>query len=246
MPPVSTLPGMHNGEQHASIRPRRTRRAALALVATAALTACTPDAGTSDAGTPAAGPGVAPTTAAARHFGPDRYGAITITMTESQVLATGELQSAPVSTVLGKKVHTFVGGPTPDPSRMAADEQIEKDVAEAEKPDSRFGAAEGAQAYAASAQRIADRLEAYLGAGGAQFIDGALVSLAAPQQATTPAGIRRGSTVAELTAAYGAKGLAKRSETSYELPVAGHPGWAMLFELEGDTVRFMSLNRATK
>lgn len=47
--------------------------------------------------------------------------------------------------------------------------------------------------------------------------------------------------MAELTAAYGDKGLTKRDETGYQLPVAGRPGWRMLFEVDGDQVRYLSL-----
>jgi hypothetical protein len=31
------------------------------------------------------------------------------------------------------------------------------------------------------------------------------------------------------------------TETAFVLPLAGHSGWIILFELEGDTVKFMSL-----
>jgi hypothetical protein len=83
---------------------------------------------------------------------------------------------------------------------------------------------------------------AYLTAGGATFQGGKLVSVAAPKEAATEAGIKRGSSVAELKAAYGSKGLKRSSKTAYELP-AGEPGWTILFELGGDKVKYMSLGK---
>jgi hypothetical protein len=94
------------------------------------------------------------------------------------------------------------------------------------------------------AQRIVERLEAYLDAGGASFRDGKLSSIAAPKGAVTQAGIKRGSPVAELKAAYAGKGLKSTSKTAYELPVEGHAGWTILFELKGDTVQYMSIGKA--
>lgn len=46
------------------------------------------------------------------------------------------------------------------------------------------------------------------------------------------------------SSAYGGKGLEKTSDTAYELPVDGHAGWRMLFELDGDTVKYMSVGRS--
>jgi hypothetical protein len=150
------------------------------------------------------------------------------------------LQTAPVATVLGKHVYSFVGGPKPDPKRMAADAKIEK--ADQGSDKSAQGYANDAKAYADSAQRIADRLVAYLTAGGAEFVKGKVDSIAAPKGATTAEGIKRGSTVAELTAAYGSQGLKKSSKATYELSVPGHAGWSYLFEVDGGpTVLYMSL-----
>jgi hypothetical protein len=213
----------------------------LALTVAGSLAACTTE--KLDSGG-AAVPAASPSSAAVNYFGPDGYGKLTIDMTEKEALATGDLQSAPVSTVLGKKVYSFVDGPKPDPKRMAADEKIEKAVKKAESNTSTSAAdsAKAAQAYADSTQRILDRLVAYLTAGGATFQGGKLVSIAAPKGAATEAGIKRGSTVAELKAAYGSKGLKSSSKTTYELP-AGQPGWTLLFELGGDKVKYMSLGK---
>ena len=63
--------------------------------------------------------------------------------------------------------------------------------------------------------------------------------------AATEAGIKRGSTVAELKAAYEGKGLKNSSKTAYELPVTSAPGWTILFELKGDTVQYMSIGKAS-
>ncbi len=121
---------------------------------------------------------------------------------------------------------------------MAADEELEKAVEEADRNPgtSAQEAADDAQTYADSTVRIADRLIAFLDAGGAAFRDGSLEVVAAPKDATTAEGIKRGSTLAELQAAYGSKGLTKSSDTAYTLAAAGHEGWTLLFELEGDTI----------
>jgi hypothetical protein len=60
----------------------------------------------------------------------------------------------------------------------------------------------------------------------------------------TEAGVKRGSSLAELTAAYEGKGLKSEGETASVLPVTGHPGWIILFEIEGGTVKYMSLGRS--
>jgi len=236
---------MHNGDLHRFNLRRRVLVGAFALAVAGSLAACTPtdDAGERTGDAPAAAGGSTP---AAKYFGPDSFGTLAVTMTEEEALATGELQTEPVSTVLGKNVYSFVGGPEPDPKQMAADEKTEKAVEKAEKSTdtSAAGSAKAAKAYADSAQRIVERLEAYLGAGGAAFIGGKLVSIAAPEGAATEAGIKRGSSVAELKAAYEGAGLKASSKTAYELPVTGTPGWTMLFELKGDTVQYMSIGKA--
>lgn len=237
---------MHNGDIDRLSWRRRVVAGVLAVGVAGALAACTPaaeQAGDAPAAGAASGSAAAP---AAKYFGPDTFGKLSITMTEKEALATGELQAAPVSTVLGKHVYSFVGGPKPDPKQMAADEKTEKAVAKADKgtDKSAEGAAKAAKAYADSAQRIVERLEAYLGAGGAAFRNGALDSIAAPKDAATEAGIKRGSTLTELKAAYDGKGLKSSSKTAYELPVAGHAGWTLLFELKGDKVQYMSIGKA--
>jgi hypothetical protein len=234
---------MHNGDIDRYTWRRRVVVGALALAVAGTLAACETAAGEQTGDAPA---GAAASAPAAKHFGPASFGKLAITMTEQEALATGELQTEPVATVLGKNVYSFVGGPKPDPKRMAADEKIEKAVEKAEKSTdtSAAGSAKAARAYADSTQRIVERLEAYLGAGGASFRDGKLDSIAAPKDAATEAGVKRGSTVAELKAAYGSKGLKTSSKTSYELPVEGHPDWSILFELKGDKVLYMSIGKA--
>jgi hypothetical protein len=234
MPP--NLPGMFNGEIHR----RRFVVGAIALTIGGTLAACTP-AETEESSTEAAATAAAPAPAT---FGPAGWGKITIGMTEKDALATGDLQTSPVSTVLGRTVYSYVDGPKPDAERMAADEKIEARVKEADEagPDrSAQEYADDAQAYADSTKRMADRLVAYLEAGGATFEKGALTSIAAPAGAVTEAGIKRGSTVAELKTAYEGKGLKEDSKTAYTLPIAGHDGWTILFELDGDTVKYMSM-----
>jgi hypothetical protein len=236
---------MYHGDNRRETHRFRTAAGALALVA-GLLVACTPDSdkGTENAGSPQAASSSA---AAAAHFGPDGFGKLKITMSESEALATGDLQPEPVSTVLGKNVYSFTGGPKPDPSRMAADDKIEKNVVKADEGgfgDSAQGDADAAEAYAKSAQRISERLIAYMEAGGASFTDGKLVSIAAPESAATDAGIKRGSKLADLKAAYQDKGLRELDENFYELPVEGHTGWSMRFEVEDGVVLYMSLGQA--
>ena len=233
---------MHNGDIDRYTWRRRVVVGALALAVAGTLAACETAAVEQTGDAPADAASSAP---AAKHFGPASFGKLAITMTEQEALATGELQTEPVATVLGKNVYSFVGGPKPDPKRMAADEKLEKAVEKAEKSTdtSAAGSAKAARAYADSTQRIVERLEAYLGAGGASFRDGKLDSIAAPEDAATEAGVKRGSTVAELKAAYAGKGLKNSSKTAYELPVDGHPGWSVLFELKGDKVLYMSIGK---
>lgn len=179
---------------------------------------------------------------AVKHFGPAGWGKLTPGMSEQEALASGDLQAAPISTVLGENVYSYVGGPKPDPKRMAADAAIEKRVAAADKLPKNASAAESAkaaQAYADSAQRIADRLIAYLNAGGAAFKNGAMISLAPPKEATTESGIKRGSTLAEVKAAYPA--LKNTSKNVYQMPVAGHDDWKMQFEFQSGKVLYMTL-----
>jgi len=230
---------MHNGENLNSNRRRRVVAAVFALTIAGTLTACTP---AQKSGTDAAE--TRPSTPAVKTFGPDGYGKLTIGITEKDALATGDLQNAPVSTVLGRKVYSFVDGPKPDAGRMAADEKIEKAVEKAKAGGSDKSAkelADDAQAYADSTKRLSERLTAFLSAGGAGFVEGELNTIAAPEGAATEAGIKRGSSEAELKAAYEGKGLKPEGKTAFVLPLAGHSGWIILFDMDGGTVRYMSL-----
>jgi len=152
----------------------KIRHTLVGMLAVAAgfLAACTPAEPAEPRST--AAPAAQTSVAAEKSFGPDGYGKLTIAMTEKEALATGELQDTPVSTVSGKNVYSLPGGPKPDPKRMKADEKIAAAAAKAEKSTdtSAAGHAKNAKAYADETQRITDRLEAYLDAGGAAFIDG--------------------------------------------------------------------------
>src|SRR5690349_685916 len=108
---------MHNGDIDRFGWRRRVVAGALAFGVAGASAACTTAAESGGAASPAG----ASSAAAAKYFGPDSFGKLTVTMTEKEALASGELQTAPVSTVLGKNVYSFVGGPKPDPKRMALD-----------------------------------------------------------------------------------------------------------------------------
>src|SRR3978361_205709 len=108
---------MGNGVMDLKSRRRRVLAGALALTVAGSLAACTTEQQVGRATT------VTETTKApaVKHFGPDTAGKLAIGMTEKEALATGELQTSPVSTVLGKNIYSFVDGPEPDPKRMAAD-----------------------------------------------------------------------------------------------------------------------------
>ena len=240
---VSRLPRMYNGDIDRSIWRRRLFAGALALTVAGSLAACktaSTEERTGDAPVAAASSAPAPAS-----FGPASFGKLTLTMSEKEALATGDLQTEPVATVLGKNVYSFVGGPKPDPKQMAKDEKLEKAVEEAEKSTdtSAAGSAKAAQAYADSTQRLVERLEAYLGAGGAAFRGGKLDSIAAPEDAATEAGIKRGSSLGEVKAAYGSK-LKASGKNAFEVPVEGQEGWTMLFELKSGKVQYMSIGKA--
>ncbi|WP_433789778.1 hypothetical protein [Actinoplanes sp. CA-252034] len=256
---------MRNGERNHTIG----RRGLLvgALAATAALAGCST--GTQDA----AAPGTSSAAATMQHFGSDGYGKLRITMTRSEALATGDLITSPVSTVGGDD-YSFVGGPAPDPSRMAADEKLENEVEKAAKAadaarakadeyrrthgrsaqesarsarlaaDSAAAAAKSIETMAASTERSGERLTAFLTAGGVSFTGERMTTIAAPPNATTAEGVSRGSSLDQLRAAYDSKGLKSTSEGRYEM-AAGQPGWTMTFDVEAGKVAYMML-RATE
>ncbi|MDI6105987.1 hypothetical protein QLQ12_46195 [Actinoplanes sp. NEAU-A12] len=260
---------MRHGERKDTIGRRGLLIGALAALAgTAALAGCS----TGPGDTPAAGASSA--AVRTQHFGPDGYGKLRITMTRSEALATGDLITSPVSTVGDGDDYSFVGGPAPDPGRMAADEKLEKDVEKAGKAadaarakadkyrrthgrsaeesatsarlaaDSASAAVKSIEAMAASTERMGERLTAFLTAGGVSFTGDLMTTIAAPPKATTAEGVSRGSSLEQLRAAYDSKGLKSTSEGRYELP-AGQPGWTMTFDVEAGKVAYMML-RATK
>ncbi|WP_051799552.1 hypothetical protein [Catenuloplanes japonicus] len=176
-------------------------------------------------------------------FGPDGFGHLTVDIAEEDALATGDLQPDPISTVQNRTVYSFTGGPAPDPAKMAEDLKLEDEVAKADNHTSTSAEANAnaAQLYADSARRTLERMNAFLDAGGAAFRRGSLDTLAAPKDAATAEGIKRGSKRADLLAAYENRGLARASDGSYRMP-AGR-GWTITFDMDGDTVKFMSLTK---
>ncbi|WP_212996486.1 hypothetical protein [Winogradskya consettensis] len=233
---------MFDGE--ISLKTTRACAAVAALAATAALAACNPGTDTPAVSSPPVSSPSA-SVAAPSYFGSDGYGKLTIGMSEKDALATGDLRTDPVSTVLDKNVYSFADGPEPDAKQMAFDEKIEKAVEAADKSTdtSAAGSAKAAKAYADSTQRLYDRLIAYLTDGGASFTKGKLVSIAADKDAETEAGIKRGSKVAELKTAYDGKGLTGNDKDGYELPITGHNGWRIRFEADKGTIKYMSLGK---
>ncbi|GAB7051118.1 hypothetical protein JCM9534A_62440 [Catenuloplanes indicus JCM 9534] len=238
-----TLRSMFNGDTLVSWR-RRATAGALSFAAAGLLAAgCTP---VGEPATAASGASGAPVAAPVFDgdplpFGPDGFGRITVGMKEEEALLTGDLQATPISTVLGRNVYSFVGGPEPDPSRMAADEELEAKVAKADDPAAANSKDNFAQLYADSTKRTLERMHAYLDAGGASFRGGYLDSIAAPKDAVTAEGIKRGSSRADLEAAYENLGLAKGGDGNYKMP-AGRE-WQLIFEMDRDKVKYMSLAR---
>jgi len=194
----------------------------------------------------------------ARVFGPQGFGKLSLGMTAESALASGELAAAPTSHLDGCTDYSFTGGPAPDPARMAAEDAAEKKAEEAKRvsdeknakadanpPGPNAGAkeyadsaallADGAQAIAASAEAYADvavkreaRDVAFGASGGASFGKSGLVSLAAPAGVKTPEGVGRESTLDQLKAAYGARGLVEEKGV-YRVPIAEKPGWGYRF-----------------
>jgi hypothetical protein len=208
-------------------------------------------------------------TPAAKVFGPQGFGKLSLGMTTEAALATGELAPAPTSQLDGCADYSFAGGPAPDPARMAAEAEAEKKAAEAKrvsaevnaKADEPLPANAGAKEYAESAARFADganaiaasaeaaeavtakrdaRTVAFGASGGASFGKSGLVSLAAPVGVKTAEGIGRESTMDELKAAYGTRGLAEENG-SFTLPVAEKPGWVYRFTAVGGKVASLVL-----
>lgn len=240
------------------------------VLALTLLAGCSPE---SDAAAPQAAPSnAAPSAAAPNAFGPEGFGKLTLTMTEQEALATGELGPSPVAVVTGCRDYSFKDGPAPDPGRMAADAKLEKRYQAAQKAadkanrkaDKKLRPNASAQEYADSAQdsadaaaasskalelnaasmrRAADRTAAFTQAGGASFGGGKLRVLVAPPPARTAAGIARGSTVEQLQSAY--QGLKETSAGRFEVPVADRPGWSFTFDVEkGKVAYFLLLNAA--
>lgn len=208
--------------------------------------------------------------AATNYFGPAGFGKLKPGMTKDEAVATGDLGASPVAVASGCDDYSFVDGPKPDPEKMAADAAVEKAYSDAVKAadeleakvgpfpgpdasadefaahaqrsaDSAAASSAVANAAAESTKRIADRIEAANASGGVSFGQGKLRLIGAPPAAKTAEGIGRGSTVAELKAAYESKGLTTKSEGRFELPVAEHAGWTLNFDVEKDKVIFLLL-----
>ncbi|MGW7535879.1 hypothetical protein [Amycolatopsis sp. NPDC054798] len=227
-------------------------RSAAALVAVAALAACSP------------GTAAAPPETSAAHvevFGAGGYRGIAPGMAKEAALATGKLANAPVSMLDGCTVLSWQGGPAPDQARMAAEAEAQRkaddlhsksDAADRDAKQSTGGSAadsakaaakdaEAAQLAADSAQAAADlavkreaRDKAFAAAGGASFGKNGLHELGAPPGAKTAESIGAGSSLADLHKAYDARGLKADPAGRFELPIAEKPGWHFVFTPAAD------------
>ncbi|WP_328701540.1 hypothetical protein [Amycolatopsis pittospori] len=236
------------------------RRAGAVLTAAAVLiggAACS-SGSTPDAGAPAA----------PEAFGPAGYRGLTLGMAKEAALAGGELATAPTSTLDGCTDFSYTGGPAPDPARLKAEADVEAkakdlnkkaDELEADpKPDPGSSAEESAksaeksakdaQLFADAAQASADlagkreeRDKAFVAAGGASFGKDGLRELAAPSDAKTAERIGAGSSLADLKAAYDAKGMKVGDNGRFQVPVDGKPDWVYEFTVNGDKVGSVSM-----
>src|SRR5688572_10803033 len=71
--------------------------------------------------------------AEATAFGPDGFGKLKIGMTKDEAIATGALGPSPVAVVTGCDDYSFLGGPLPEPARMALEAAAEKQYEAAKK-----------------------------------------------------------------------------------------------------------------
>ncbi|MFJ3791952.1 hypothetical protein [Kitasatospora sp. NPDC090091] len=102
----------------------RSRRSAAAVLAVALVAggaaACGPD----GAGATAAASASATATPAPEPFGTGGYRGLKLGMTKDEALATGALETAPVSLLNGCTDYAYKGGPAPDQVRMAAEDAL--------------------------------------------------------------------------------------------------------------------------
>jgi hypothetical protein len=246
----------------------RTRSRAVIMLSVAGLTgilaACnTAQQTASTVGTTTTAPSTTTTTTtpAETYFTATGYGELQPGTTEAEAVASREIGAAPVD-VIGCREYAYPDGPQPDPAQMAADAKLEaqylKATAEVDTwsekhPPERSGArqnAEGAQKAAdaaglaaKSAQRMVERLQVFLGSGGASFGHGRLRSLVAPPGAHTAEGIGRGSTEQDLRAAY--PSLTDDGEGRWSMPSPGNPGWTFAVDVESGKVKQLLLSTDT-
>ncbi|GAA3987281.1 hypothetical protein GCM10022247_01990 [Allokutzneria multivorans] len=210
--------------------------------------------------------------AEATAFGPDRFGKLKIGMTKDEAIATGALGPGPVAVVTGCEDYSFVGGPLPEPARMALEAAAEKsyDAAKKENDDIRVKLDEhrakggkSAEDYAVSADLFAKSAEALKKMsvasaessarssfrirrsnefGGVSFGGGKLRLISAPPFAKTEEGVGRGTSVADLKKAYEGRGMVE-DRGRYSVAVEGKPEWKLAFDVEdGKVASFLMLS----
>ncbi|WP_199745806.1 hypothetical protein [Amycolatopsis sp. WAC 04182] len=206
--------------------------------------------------------------AAPEAFGPAGYRGLALGMAKDAALAGGKLATAPTSTLDGCADFSYTGGPAPDSARMKAETDAETKAKELNKkadelqadPEPKPGAsaeesakaaeksaadtrlfADAAQASADLAGKREERDKAFVAAGGASFGKDGLRELAAPSDAKTAEGIGAGSSLAELKAAYDAKGLKAGDNGRFQVPVDGRPDRVYEFTVNGEKVGSVSM-----
>ncbi|SDM26023.1 hypothetical protein [Allokutzneria albata] len=209
--------------------------------------------------------------AEATDFGPDGFGKLKIGMTKDEAIATGALGPSPVAVVTGCDDYSFLGGPLPEPARMALEAAAEKQYEAAKKENDEIRAqldahrGQSAQDFAARADLLARSAEALKKMsvasaessarssfrvrranehGGVSFGQGKLRLISAPPFAKTAEGIGRESSVADLQKAYEGRGMVE-DRGRFEVPVSADR--VLAFDAKGGKVtNFLLLSKSIR
>lgn len=206
-------------------------------------------------------------TSTEKHFDVTGWGGLKPGMSKKDALATGELAATGAGRLGTCEDYLYQGAPTPDPRKLAEDEALEQQIAEAQKAADAARAAigpepgpnAGAAEYAASAERLAasaeasnkvaqltvestkraaDRTEVFTANGGVRFFGEAIQIILPPPGATAARNVGIGATVDQVKAAYpNAVGLDDRT---FQVPVPDEEDWVLSFRFtDGKLTSFL-------